>query len=183
MLLRKQIKVYHLFICVYLHTHTHTYMYILLISILIWCLLFVFQLLRYESVVFHSFSELSLYFVHSFIYSSTLHLNGCMVSLQSSIVVIIVIHGCSNPWQTQKNVLLQDFTSDFYFRQIWKDNRLSFMPTGGITELVVGADFAEKIWVPDTFFANEKLASFHIATTPNTFLRIASSGEVYRSIR
>jgi gamma-aminobutyric acid receptor subunit beta len=77
----------------------------------------------------------------------------------------------------------QDFTSDFYFRQLWKDNRLAFQPTGGISELVVGADFAQRIWVPDTFFANEKTASFHIATTPNTFLRINSIGEVYRSIR
>lgn len=76
-----------------------------------------------------------------------------------------------------------DFTSDFYFRQKWTDNRLSFTPTGGITELVVGADFAQKIWVPDTFFANEKVASFHTATTPNTFLRISSNGDIYRSIR
>ncbi len=77
----------------------------------------------------------------------------------------------------------KDFTSDFYFRQIWKDNRLSFKPHGGINDLVVGAEVATKIWVPDTFFANEKIASFHEATTPNTFLRIGSKGEVYRSIR
>ncbi|OTF78803.1 gaba receptor invertebrate-like protein, partial [Euroglyphus maynei] len=76
-----------------------------------------------------------------------------------------------------------DFTSDFYFRQLWKDNRLAFTPVGEIDKLVVGAEVAQKIWVPDTFFANEKVASFHSATTPNTFLRISSSGEVYRSIR
>lgn len=42
---------------------------------------------------------------------------------------------------------------------------------------------AEKIWVPDTFFANEKQAYFHIATTRNTFLRIGSNGAIFRSIR
>ena len=66
---------------------------------------------------------------------------------------------------------------------MWKDNRLAFTPVGEIDKLVVGAEVAQKIWVPDTFFANEKVASFHSATTPNTFLRISSSGEVYRSIR
>lgn len=47
----------------------------------------------------------------------------------------------------------------------------------------VGAEVAEKIWVPDTFFANEKSAYYHVATTPNTFLRIKHKGEVFRSMR
>lgn len=78
---------------------------------------------------------------------------------------------------------MQDFTTDFYFRQAWHDSRLSFKPLPGISELVVGAEVAEKIWVPDTFFANEKSAYFHIATTRNTFLRIGSDGAIFRSIR
>lgn len=76
-----------------------------------------------------------------------------------------------------------DFTTDFYFRQKWYDPRLVFDPVGDIDELCVGAEFAEKIWLPDTFFANEKTATFHKATTENTFIRIAHTGRVYRSIR
>lgn len=76
-----------------------------------------------------------------------------------------------------------DFTTDFYFRQKWFDPRLVFDPVGEIDELCVGAEFAEKIWLPDTFFANEKTATFHKATTENTFIRIGSNGRVYRSIR
>lgn len=76
-----------------------------------------------------------------------------------------------------------DFTSDFYFRQAWRDERLSFVKTQDLEQMTVGAEVASKIWVPDTFFANEKTAYFHVATTPNTFLRISSQGEVYRSIR
>lgn len=76
-----------------------------------------------------------------------------------------------------------DFTTDFYFRQKWFDPRLEFDPVGEVDELCVGAEFAEKIWLPDTFFANEKTATFHKATTENTFIRIAHNGRVYRSIR
>ena len=76
-----------------------------------------------------------------------------------------------------------DFTTDFYFRQKWFDPRLEFEPVGEIDELCVGAEFAEKIWLPDTFFANEKTATFHKATTENTFIRIGNNGRVYRSIR
>ena len=77
----------------------------------------------------------------------------------------------------------QDFTSDFYFRQSWRDSRLSFKPQPGIQALYVGAEVSEKIWVPDTFFANEKSAQFHMATTPNTFIRIKSNGDVFLSMR
>lgn len=76
-----------------------------------------------------------------------------------------------------------DFTLDFYFRQQWVDKRLSFDGKAGLESLSVGAEVADRIWVPDTFIANEKSAYFHQATTPNTFLRIGSKGSVFRSIR
>ena len=76
-----------------------------------------------------------------------------------------------------------DFTTDFYFRQSWHDPRLSFAASPDIENLYVGAEVAEKIWVPDTFFANEKSAYFHLATTPNKFLRISHTGSVFQSIR
>lgn len=76
-----------------------------------------------------------------------------------------------------------DFTSDFYFRQKWIDSRLSFKSADGIESLSVGSEVGERIWVPDTFFANEKFAYFHIATTPNTFIRIYPNGEVLLSMR
>merc|ERR1719411_1732082 len=77
-----------------------------------------------------------------------------------------------------------DFTFDMYFRQFWSDPRLSFDAENfGIKKLVVGAEYIQQIWVPDTFFVNEKVALFHDATTENQFLRITSEGEVLRSIR
>ena len=42
-----------------------------------------------------------------------------------------------------------------YLNQYWKDERLSFSPEED-KALTLSGDFAEKIWVPDTFFANDK---------------------------
>lgn len=78
--------------------------------------------------------------------------------------------------------VLQDFTLDMYFRQFWQDPRLSFSEPG-LEKLVVGAEYIKLIWVPDTFFVNEKTAYFHDATTENQFLRILHTGEILRSIR
>lgn len=79
--------------------------------------------------------------------------------------------------------VMMDFTADFYFRQTWSDPRLRFTRSGNIHTLYVGAEVSKRIWLPDTFFGNEKVAYFHEATTPNVFLRIDHNGEVYRSIR
>lgn len=76
-----------------------------------------------------------------------------------------------------------DFTLDFYFRQHWTDPRLSFPNRGELDELTVGSEYLQKIWVPDTFFANEKKSYFHMATTSNEMLRITHQGKVLRSIR
>ena len=70
-----------------------------------------------------------------------------------------------------------------YFRQFWTDPRLSFEKKPNLEKLVVGAEYIELIWVPDTFFVNEKTAYFHKATTENQFLRIMNTGEILRSIR
>jgi hypothetical protein len=48
----------------------------------------------------------------------------------------------------------QDYTITMYLNQYWKDERLAFSNDEEI--LTLSGDFAEKIWVPDTFFANDK---------------------------
>lgn len=53
-----------------------------------------------------------------------------------------------------KCVLFQDYTITLYLNQYWKDERLAFgLPDDVLT---LSGDFADKIWVPDTFFANDK---------------------------
>lgn len=71
---------------------------------------------------------------------------------------------------------LQDYTITMYLNQYWRDERLAFnayslmlenmdeneyMSTSDDEEeakdmITLSGDFAEKIWVPDTFFANDK---------------------------
>lgn len=90
----------------------------------------------------------------------------------------------TNNYQSNKSpVSYQDFTLDFYFRQFWTDPRLAFKQRPGVETLSVGSEFIKNIWVPDTFFVNEKQSYFHIATTSNEFIRIHHSGSITRSIR
>ncbi|KAK2716899.1 gamma-aminobutyric acid receptor subunit beta-like isoform X1 [Artemia franciscana] len=76
-----------------------------------------------------------------------------------------------------------DFTTDFYFRQYWNDNRLRYSKATGVELLSVSTEYLRNIWVPDTFFPNEKTSYFHMATTSNEFLRIKYNGDINRSIR
>jgi len=76
-----------------------------------------------------------------------------------------------------------DFTFDMYFRQFWHDPRLAFGQRPGLNKLVINADYIQNIWVPDTFFVNEKEARYHHSTVDNQFLRILHTGDILRSIR
>ena len=78
---------------------------------------------------------------------------------------------------------MQDFTVDFYFRQYWHDPRLNFSGSSDEDELCISNEMLKLIWWPDTFFANAKMASFHLATTHNAFVRINPNGFISQSLR
>ena len=42
---------------------------------------------------------------------------------------------------------------------------------------------ASKVWMPDTFFRNEKIGAFHNILTPNLYIRVYPDGDVLYSIR
>lgn len=90
---------------------------------------------------------------------------------------------CRAPARANSSTRSQDFTLDFYFRQFWTDPRLAYKKRPGVETLSVGSEFIKNIWVPDTFFVNEKQSYFHSATTSNEFIRIHHSGSITRSIR
>jgi gamma-aminobutyric acid receptor subunit beta len=73
-----------------------------------------------------------------------------------------------------------DYSLDMYIRQVWIDNRLSF---SGVNELVIGSDMLHKIWLPDTFIANDRKSYFHKATVQNKFIRINPDGQILYSMR
>ena len=44
-------------------------------------------------------------------------------------------------------------------------------------------DFFCQVWMPDTFFRNEKDAKFHDIIQPNLYVRVFPNGDVLYSIR
>lgn len=76
----------------------------------------------------------------------------------------------------QRKFSFQDYTITMYLNQYWRDERLAFNAYSLMMEnleeneymsisddeedakdmITLSGDFAEKIWVPDTFFANDK---------------------------
>lgn len=76
----------------------------------------------------------------------------------------------------------QDYTLTIYLNQYWKDERLAFAIDENI-ELTLAGDFAEKIWVPDTFFANDKHSFLHEVTEKNKMIRLSSDGSISYGMR
>lgn len=53
---------------------------------------------------------------------------------------------------------------------------MAFDPVDGITEIKLEEGKWNEIWIPDTFFRNEKGASFHKVTVPNRLLKLNATG-------
>jgi len=72
---------------------------------------------------------------------------------------------------------VQDYSVSMYVRQEWRDPRLVFMPIHRkIVKVRLGEGSWDKIWIPDTFFRNEKRATFHEVTVNNRLLRLNATG-------
>lgn len=76
---------------------------------------------------------------------------------------------------------MQDYSMDCYFRQYWRDKRLSFR--GPIKSLSLSIKMLERIWRPDTYFYNGKHSHVHTITVPNKLLRLSQDGEILYSMR
>ncbi|XP_060530633.1 gamma-aminobutyric acid receptor subunit beta-like isoform X2 [Cylas formicarius] len=74
-----------------------------------------------------------------------------------------------------------DYTITLYLNQYWKDERLAFSDQEEV--LTLSGDFAEKIWVPDTFFANDKNSFLHDVTERNKLVRLNGEGSITYGMR
>ncbi|XP_053678580.1 gamma-aminobutyric acid receptor subunit alpha-6 [Anopheles nili] len=100
-------------------------------------------------------------------------------------------HGQGIPTLVQTNILIRsmgpvseldmDYSMDCYFRQYWRDKRLSFH--GPIKSLSLSIKMLERIWRPDTYFYNGKHSHVHTITVPNKLLRLSQDGEILYSMR
>jgi len=80
-------------------------------------------------------------------------------------------------------LVIQDYALNLYLRQTWKDPRLEYRLPKDVTEKIdhikLEGDKWENLWLPDTFFRNEKEASYHDVTVANRLVRINASGHVW----
>ena len=81
------------------------------------------------------------------------------------------------------------YSMDCYFRQYWRDTRLSFkglkMTSNQlhINQLSLNVKMLEKIWKPDTYFHNGLDSYLHTITRPNKLFRISENGDFTYSMR
>ena len=95
---------------------------------------------------------------------------------------------------------VQEYSVQLTFRQDWLDPRLSYSAHDGNKMSTIKIIFKikilfpgqikyltmtdpEKVWMPDTFFQNEKTGHFHNIIVPNVYVRIYPNGKVLYSIR
>ncbi|CRL04832.1 CLUMA_CG017885, isoform A [Clunio marinus] len=77
--------------------------------------------------------------------------------------------------------LNMDYSMDCYFRQYWRDKRLSFKSP--IKSLSLSIKMLERMWKPDTYFYNAKKSHIHTITVPNKLLRLSDNGDILYSMR
>ncbi len=77
--------------------------------------------------------------------------------------------------------LFQEYTVDMYFRTEWYDPRLTYTEID--KGLNLNAEMVEKVWVPDTYFVNEKDARFHDVIAKNSLIRLSPDGRILFSTR
>eukprot|EP00092_Neocalanus_flemingeri_P035717 GFUD01038888.1.p1 GENE.GFUD01038888.1~~GFUD01038888.1.p1 ORF type:complete len:404 (+),score=52.81 GFUD01038888.1:37-1212(+) len=73
-----------------------------------------------------------------------------------------------------------DFTIDMTFRQSWIDPRLQYN-SSSVPFLTLPNE--NLVWKPDTFFRNEKEASFHLVPNKQFYVRVFPDGMVLHSMR
>jgi len=81
-----------------------------------------------------------------------------------------------------------EYSVQITFRQKWSDDRLTYSHKLGKADMKGRIKYltmtdAGKVWMPDTFFRNEKEGRFHNILVPNVYIRIFPDGYVLYSIR
>jgi len=75
-----------------------------------------------------------------------------------------------------------EYSVQITFRQQWNDNRLAFDSMDGHIKYLTMTD-SRRVWMPDTFFRNEKHGQFHRIIQPNLYIRVFPDGDILYSIR
>ncbi|WAQ98159.1 GLRA2-like protein [Mya arenaria] len=71
-----------------------------------------------------------------------------------------------------------EYSMDIFLRQKWEDRRLRYGNTSELPWLELDNKMMDRVWVPDTFFPNEKRARVHDVTVPNKMMHVYKNGTV-----
>uniref|UniRef100_A0A8C9RFX8 Gamma-aminobutyric acid type A receptor subunit beta3 n=1 Tax=Scleropages formosus TaxID=113540 RepID=A0A8C9RFX8_SCLFO len=74
-----------------------------------------------------------------------------------------------------------DYTLTMYFQQYWRDKRLAY--SGIPLNLTLDNRVADQLWVPDTYFLNDKKSFVHGVTVKNRMIRLHPDGTVLYGLR
>uniref|UniRef100_A0A672SKJ8 Gamma-aminobutyric acid type A receptor subunit beta2 n=1 Tax=Sinocyclocheilus grahami TaxID=75366 RepID=A0A672SKJ8_SINGR len=77
--------------------------------------------------------------------------------------------------------IFQDYTLTMYFQQAWRDKRLSYSEIP--LNLTLDNRVADQLWVPDTYFLNDKKSFVHGVTVKNRMIRLHPDGTVLYGLR
>ncbi|XP_049829943.1 glutamate-gated chloride channel isoform X6 [Schistocerca gregaria] len=102
------------------------------------------------------------------------------------------INGTDGPATVRVNIFVRsiskiddvtmEYSVQLTFREQWMDERLKFNDFKGKIKYLTLTD-ANRVWMPDLFFSNEKEGHFHNIIMPNVYIRIFPYGSVLYSIR
>lgn len=115
----------------------------------------------------------SLFFQDKQVFSSRSHDQGQRQHISDRRGFSVVSPGaCLSP---------QDYTITMYFQQSWRDKRLAY----GELKLNLTLDnrVADQLWLPDTYFLNDKKSFLHGVTVKNRMIRLHPDGTVLYGLR
>ncbi|CAI5452955.1 unnamed protein product [Caenorhabditis angaria] len=76
-----------------------------------------------------------------------------------------------------------EYSVQLTFRESWKDKRLSYGIDGDTNPAFLILTAGQQIWMPDSFFQNEKQAYRHMIDKPNVLIRVHKDGTILYSVR
>ncbi|XP_040006473.1 gamma-aminobutyric acid receptor subunit beta-4 isoform X7 [Xiphias gladius] len=74
-----------------------------------------------------------------------------------------------------------DYTITMYFQQSWRDKRLAYGELN--LNLTLDNRVADQLWLPDTYFLNDKKSFLHGVTVKNRMIRLHPDGTVLYGLR
>uniref|UniRef100_A0A4X2LSH0 Uncharacterized protein n=1 Tax=Vombatus ursinus TaxID=29139 RepID=A0A4X2LSH0_VOMUR len=74
-----------------------------------------------------------------------------------------------------------DYTITMYFQQSWRDKRLAYSDFD--FNLTLDNRVADQLWLPDTYFLNDKKSFLHGVTVKNRMIRLHPDGTVLYGLR